>query len=90
MFKTIFSKKHTFRTETKFCNIICNTELWDCYRLREGEDSFSCMWMPWPGGRAGSSSTMSPQEVLWRQGSRAVQVKTRKPGDAIEHIYKKC
>lgn len=32
--------------------------------LREGEDSFSCMCIPWPGGRAGSSSTMSPQELF--------------------------
>lgn len=43
--------------------------------LREGEESFSCMWIPCPGGRAGSSSTISPQEVFWRQDSRAVHRK---------------
>lgn len=32
--------------------------------LRDGEDSFSCMWIPCPGGRDGSSSTISPHEVL--------------------------
>lgn len=41
--------------------------------LREGEDSFSCMCIPWPGGRAGSSSTMSPQELFWRHDSRAAR-----------------
>lgn len=43
--------------------------------LRDGEDSFSCMWIPCPGGLAGSSSTMSPHEVLWRHVSRATEKK---------------
>lgn len=34
------------------------------YLLRDGEESFSCMWIPCPGGREGSSSTISPQVVL--------------------------
>lgn len=43
--------------------------------LREGEDSFSCICIPWPGGREGSSSTMSPQEVFCRHDSRAAQTR---------------
>lgn len=62
-----------FFQRLRWCRFIPNTKssTWSSNLLRDGEDSFSCICIPWPGGRDGSSSTMSPHELLWRHDSWA-------------------